>query len=214
MMKFRGEYDKRSTPDNMGRYKDDINNASTKCGAWLIPTVDEVNEVMAPMYADTVLQILHGQGISYGYDVERYCDNEIHISAEIRNEGRSRKQIKADRVSRKWIRISTGQLYQLDRRLQRFNPDNQREKRAVTNRERIDWLDIRLQNVKRRLDRRVAAKKKIEGRIARQIEKQDYVEKMRQVVAMTLSQRTAVKMLQKGGKSKSEAIDIALEMIK
>jgi hypothetical protein len=32
--------------------------------AW--PTVPEVFEVLAPMAADTVLQILHGQGLAFG----------------------------------------------------------------------------------------------------------------------------------------------------
>lgn len=211
MMKFDWWHDKRSAPDSMGEFNSAAGHVH---GAWLIPTVDEVDEVLSPMYADTVLQILRGQGIYHGYDCERHCDNEVSIPSGYLNEGRSRKQIKADVFSRKWIRVSTGQLYKLDRRLQKFNPDNQREKRAVTNHERIQWLDIRLRKVRRRLDRRVAAKAKIEGRIARQVEKQDYVAKMRQVVSMTLAQKTVVKLLQKGGKSKSEAIDIALEMVK
>jgi hypothetical protein len=35
-------------------------------GAWLWPTVDETRDVLAAMTADTVLQILRGQGISWG----------------------------------------------------------------------------------------------------------------------------------------------------
>lgn len=71
MLKFRSQYDSRSEWDNYHRDKPDYLSARN------IPTVDEVNEVISPMTADTVLQILHGQAYYYGYDCERHCDNEI-----------------------------------------------------------------------------------------------------------------------------------------
>jgi len=45
--------------------RDDDGDAG-KRGAWLIPTVDHVADAIAAMTADTVLQILRGQGVSYG----------------------------------------------------------------------------------------------------------------------------------------------------
>ena len=52
---------------------------NTTYNARSIPTVDEVEEITAAMTADTVLQILKGQGIYYGYECEKYSDNEIRI---------------------------------------------------------------------------------------------------------------------------------------
>lgn len=43
--------------------------------AW--PTVDELEDIIAPMTADTVLQILHGQGIYWGWEVISHAENEI-----------------------------------------------------------------------------------------------------------------------------------------
>jgi hypothetical protein len=40
--------------------------SSVRGGAWSIPTVDHVRDAISMMTADTVLQILRGQGITYG----------------------------------------------------------------------------------------------------------------------------------------------------
>jgi hypothetical protein len=73
MLKFKGHYDEHPTKDDFDNYKR-VNNA------YSIPTVDDVYEVIAPMISDTVLQILKGQGIYWGYECETHSDNEIHIA--------------------------------------------------------------------------------------------------------------------------------------
>lgn len=73
MLKFKGRFEERSRwKDGFGTYDIDI------------PTVDEVYETIAPMTADTVLQILHGQGIYWGYEIKHDFDNEIR---EIKDNG-------------------------------------------------------------------------------------------------------------------------------
>ena len=46
-----------------------------------IPTLDELREATAAATADTIRQIVKGQGIFYGYEVERDIDNSLPIDA-------------------------------------------------------------------------------------------------------------------------------------
>lgn len=71
MMKFNSYYDLHPKKDTLRAEE------QYKFSAQAIPTVDEVDNTLSFMYADTVLQILRGQGLYFGYECERFCENEI-----------------------------------------------------------------------------------------------------------------------------------------
>jgi hypothetical protein len=73
MLKFKGPFEKTR---HYSRRKMKFVARDSAYNDFNIPTVDEVDEVMAPMYADTVLQILHGQGIYWGWEIKREVDND------------------------------------------------------------------------------------------------------------------------------------------
>jgi len=53
--------------DNWSKFETDYDGGAVRYrGAWAIPTVDQVADAIAMMTADTVLQILRGQGVTYG----------------------------------------------------------------------------------------------------------------------------------------------------
>jgi hypothetical protein len=83
MMKFSGKWDVGNVPirrqsKNWDKHK--------RPQEWDIPTVDEMDEFNAPGAADTILQILRGQGIYWGYDVESFAEN----GQEMRGRGKAK----------------------------------------------------------------------------------------------------------------------------
>jgi hypothetical protein len=78
MMKFKGEINQFHGDIRKGRRKKD-----RVSHLHYIPTVNEVDEVMAPMIADTILQILRGQGIYWGWEIDRDVDNALPYKAPI-----------------------------------------------------------------------------------------------------------------------------------
>lgn len=102
MLRFKGPYESGGAKDKKG-FKGD--KWSSK-----IPTVDEFDDALSFFYADTVLQILRGQGIYWGYDVKREVNNEIPCIdtyekdlKKIAREDESRRlAYEQDREKREW----------------------------------------------------------------------------------------------------------------
>lgn len=75
MMKYNWPIDlypqrEREEPFDLSPHK-----ASLMAYQW--PTVDELENIIAPMTADTVLQILRGQGIYWGWEIDHHVENDI-----------------------------------------------------------------------------------------------------------------------------------------
>lgn len=75
MMKFDWYIDLHPVKEKAKNYPKDRRKMSMWPTAW--PTVDEMEDFLSPMTADTILQILHGQGYNYGYECKRHTTNEI-----------------------------------------------------------------------------------------------------------------------------------------
>jgi hypothetical protein len=128
MLKFRGEYDQHSAPD----HRDGMNEKMAYLSAYMIPTVDEVNEILAPMAADTVLQILHGQGYYYGYEIERDVDNEI------RDLSRTLIVIERQERYRLWVR----QQKKEQRRQKRAFIELRKQQRREANKDKLQRMGL------------------------------------------------------------------------
>jgi hypothetical protein len=75
---------------------------------WLgIPTVDEVDDVLSPMKADAVLQILKGEGIYYGLGAEQ----EPTPDQDSINARRGRRQAIGKHFAATFARMSKGGGY-------------------------------------------------------------------------------------------------------
>jgi hypothetical protein len=113
MMKFAGEIKQAKRRTNRIS-KWDVND---------IPTVDEVDDVMAPMIADTILQILRGQGIYYGWEIERDIDNYIPPSKGSITVDKQEQR----REQRRWLGENTSRLRRAERRLTKIKIQLERE---------------------------------------------------------------------------------------
>jgi hypothetical protein len=118
MLKFKGVWEKSKYPKRKHKLYGDARDVYHD---WNIPTVDEVDEVMSPMYADTVLQILRGQGIYWGYECHTHADNEIRdIKTDIESVDTRPHEIKAS-----WFREQYYELIKEERKavrlIARFN---------------------------------------------------------------------------------------------
>lgn len=77
MLRFRSRIDRYPTKEKPGKYGDTVDRRKLSLLATYHPTIDELEAVIAPMTADTVIQILRGDGIYRGWDAERHVDNRI-----------------------------------------------------------------------------------------------------------------------------------------
>lgn len=96
MMKFNWAIDLNPIKESETIGKDDPSKFHLYATA--VPTVDEIEDIISPMTADTVLQILRGQGIYWGWECERHVDNEIPTM-----KGKERSKINREvKKSNKW----------------------------------------------------------------------------------------------------------------
>lgn len=96
MLKFRGSWE-RARDDKKKKRVDELGKKNFHIHQNAIPTVDEVDEFNAHCIADTILQILHGQGIYWG--PEARCDNDVpdYTAMFAREEKRDAMRLERDK---------------------------------------------------------------------------------------------------------------------
>lgn len=96
-----------------------------------IPTLDDLHAVIGPMQEATIRQIVHGQAVYYGYDIEREFDNEVPMIGDPNVYETSLESNREERRAKNKKREMRDRLDKMIRRAEKIGNREEYERRKV-----------------------------------------------------------------------------------